>query len=316
MAASGLSSTLTLSEKTPMRTRSLVAALVLLAAACSREARRNLSEPAQSAPAASSETMADGEAFKSRAALAQPVGRVASDASAQSSFALPTQMIIRTGQVIIEVDSLDRAIRMVGEAAIASGGFLANTSIQTGQNAPRTATLEVKVPADRYQGTVDRLSAIGKVTSATTTAQDVGEEFVDVSARVSNAKKLEDRLLNLLATRTGKLDDVLAVERELARVREEIERYEGRIRYLKAQVSISTITITVFEPGPLVGSPGENVLVRAFKESWRNFVAVIASGIALAGGLIPLVVLGIVALVVLRAVWRRFRRGSVAVSGS
>ncbi len=317
MTATGLSHTVTLTEMAPMRTQSLVAALVLLVTACGDDVSRNLGEPARSAPpTAPAELMADRAAFKSRPGMAQAEGAVARDASAQSSFALPSQMIIRTGQVVIEVDSLDRAIRMVGEAALASGGFLANTSIQTGQNAPRTATLEVKVPADRYQGTVDRLNAIGKVTSATTTAQDVGEEFVDVSARVSNAKKLEDRLLTLLATRTGKLEDVLSVERELARVREEIERYEGRIRYLKAQVAISTITITVFEPGPLVGGPGENVLVRAFKESWRNFVGVIASGIALAGGLIPLVLLGIVVLVVLRAVWRRFGRASAGVTGS
>ncbi len=193
-------------------------------------------------------------------AMPSPAGSIAPEAGGQGGIVLPSLMVIRTGQVAIEVDSLDRAIRLVGEAATAAGGFLANTSIQTGQYAPRTATLEVKIPSDRYQGTLDRLNAVGKVTSATTTAQDVGEEFVDVSARVSNARKLEDRLLNLLATRTGKLEDVLSVERELARVREEIERYEGRIRYLKAQVSMSTIAITVFEPVPLVGDPGENVL--------------------------------------------------------
>ncbi len=293
-----------------MRIRSEVSALVLFVTACSMAARP--SSPAKE-PAQSPKAVVAAEMMSLRA---MPAGSVAPDAGRQGGIVLPSLMIIRTGQVAIQVDSLDRAIRLVGEAAAAAGGFLANTSIQTGQNAPRTATLEVKIPSDRYQGTLDRLNAIGKVTSATTTARDVGEEFVDVSARVSNARKLEDRLLTLLATRTGKLDDVLSVERELARVREEIERYEGRIRYLKAQVSMSTIAITVFEPSPLVGDPGENVLVRALKESWRNFVSVIAGGIAMAGGVIPLVVLAGLGLLVVRAGWRRLRPAAGAISGS
>jgi len=239
--------------------------------------------------------------------LFPPTGWVIDSAGAQPANRGASQMVIRTGQVSVEVDSLARAIRLVGELAAASGGYLANTSIQTGENAPRTATLEVKVPADRYQGAIDRLATIGKVVTSTTTAADVGEEYVDVSARMTNARRLEERLVTLLATRTGKLDDVLSVERELARVREEIERYEGRLRYLKTQVAMSTISITVFEPGPLVGDPGQNVILNALEQSWRNFVAVVAGGIAIAGGLVPVAIaVGLVLLVVRRG-WRRLR---------
>ena len=83
-------------------------------------------------------------------------------------------------------------------------------------------------PSARYDDALGSLGPLGKVETATTNSEDVGEEFVDVRARVANARRLEDRLVGLLATRTGKLPDVLAVERELSRVREDIERYEGR----------------------------------------------------------------------------------------
>jgi hypothetical protein len=136
----------------------------------------------------------------------------------------------------------------------------------------------------------------------------VGEEFVDVTARVANARRLEERLLTLLATRTGKLDDVLAVERELARVREEIDGNTGRLRFLRSKIAVSTLTVTVAERGPVVGQPGSNVIVEAFKRAWRNFVTVIASGIGLLGGLLPL--LALVVLVVFG--WRRWRRGASA----
>jgi len=219
-------------------------------------------------------------------------------------------MVIRTGQVSIQVDSLEPAVRLVTDLAGRVGGFLANTSMQTGEGASRTATLEIRLPADRYSGAIEQLRTIGKIISATSNAQDVGEEFVDVTARVTNAKRLEERLLNLLATRTGKLEDVLGVERELARVREEIERYEGRIRYLQAQVAMSTLSITVFEPAPIVGQPGSNVIVEAFKESWRNLVNATAAVIAMAGAAVPVLVLGVIGFFGIR----RFRRRASAVS--
>ncbi|MEO8449344.1 MAG: DUF4349 domain-containing protein [Gemmatimonadota bacterium] len=214
-------------------------------------------------------------------------------------------MIIRTGQVSIEVDTLEKAIAVVSRLAVEAGGYLANTAIQTGTKEHRTATLEIKVPAERYDHAVEGLRQVGKVLTATTAAQDVGEEYVDVAARMSNARRLEERLITLLATRTGKLDDVLSVERELARVREEIERYDGRIRFLKTQSAISTLTVTISEPAPIVGNPGSNVIVEAVKHSWRNGVTVVASGIEIAGGLVPLAVLLIAGAFVAKKFMRR-----------
>lgn len=200
---------------------------------------------------------------------------------------LPDRMLIRTGYASIRVDSLEAAIRRVTEVATAMGGYVANSSFQTGEQAARSAMLEIKLPAARYQEAFDRLSGVGTVTNASTSTQDVGEEYVDISARTANAKRLEERLVSLLATRAGKLEEVLGVERELARVRQEIERYEGRLRYLERQVAMSTLAVTVFEAGPLVGSPGEHVIQEAFKNAWRNFVSVVAGGIALLGVVVP-----------------------------
>src|SRR5207253_1956377 len=122
----------------------------------------------------------------------------------------------------------------------------------------------IKSPGAKYDQAVGSLSSIGKVETVNSQAEDVGEEFVDVSARVSNARRLEERLITLLATRTGKLEDVLAVERELARVREEIERYEGRLRYLRSRVALSSLSVTVHEKPPITGAnPGENIIGQA-----------------------------------------------------
>ena len=209
------------------------------------------------------------------------------------SDSVSVSMIIRTGNAYIEVDSLESAIAAVRRLAEGAGGYIANSAIMTGEGQQRQATLEIKIPSNRYDQALGGLSGIGKLINSSTNAQDVGEEFVDVTARVTNARRMEERLVNLLATRTGKLEDVLAVERELARVREEIERYEGRLRFLRSQVAMSTLSVTVAEPGPVVGQPGSNPIVQAVKQAWRNFVMVIAGGIEMLGAVVPVVILGL-----------------------
>ena len=219
---------------------------------------------------------------------------------------MTTPMVIRTGSASIRIDSLEPALTTVRGLATRVGGYVANTSIQAGPAQYRQATLEIKVPAARFDDLVAGLEPIGKVEGVTVTAEDVGEEFVDVSARVTNAKRLESRLIDLLATRTGRLQDVLSVERELARVREEIERYEGRLRYLQTRAATSSLSITVHEPIPVVARPGSNVLVRAFERAWRNFVELVAALIASLGVLVPVTLAGGTVVWGIRR-WRRPR---------
>ena len=214
----------------------------------------------------------------------------------------PDAMIIRNGHVVVEVDSLEQAIDRARQLALSLGGSIGNVSMHTGEHQVRGATVELKVPAVRFDDAMTGLSPLGKVEQSNTTAQDVGEEFVDITARVANARRLEERLINLLATRTGRLEDVLAVERELARVREEIERYEGRLRFLSTRVATSTIVASLHEEGPLVAAtPGTNIISEAFRDMWRTFVRFIAALIESLGLLIPLAALTWL-------VWRSTRR--------
>src|SRR2546422_1103132 len=215
-------------------------------------------------------------------------------------------MVIRTGQASIEVDSLERAVAQVRQLAERIGGYVANTAMQTGRGQLRSATLEVKIPADRFDDGLGGLAALGKLESVNVNAQDAGGEVTDVTARMGNAGRLEARLIDLLATRTGKLKDVLDVEHELARVREEIERYEGRLRYLRAHAVLSTLTIYVHEPVPVVGRAGSSVIGEAFKQAWRNFVALVAACIRGLGIVIPLGLLATAAWLSVKR-WQRGR---------
>ena len=215
-------------------------------------------------------------------------------------------MLIRTGDARIKVESVDTAIVRLQELARRVGGYIANSSAQAGENELRQATLELKIPSARFAEVEVGLNTLGKVEYVNVNTQDVGEEFVDVTARVENARRLEQRLIGLLATRTGKLEEVLSVERELARVRETIERYEGRLRYLRTRVDISSLTVTVHESEPIVGGLGTgNRIIEAFKNAWRNFVGFIAGFIEALGVLLPLAVIG---FFLARWIWRNAPR--------
>ncbi|HEU5183562.1 MAG TPA: DUF4349 domain-containing protein [Gemmatimonadaceae bacterium] len=240
-----------------------------------------------------------------RAGSATEVSQAARDPSqvrVTDSAAAPS-MLIRTGTATVEVDSLEIAMQQVRDLAQRLGGYVANTQLASGRDQIRTATLEMKIPAARWGDAVSGLKPIGKVEALNEYTEDVGEEYVDVSARVQNAKRLESRLIELLGNRTGRLSDVLAVERELARVREEIERYEGRLRYLRTRAAMSSMSVTVHEAFPVVGARGETgVLGDAFKQAWRNFVSFIAGIIAATGILIPLAAIALLAWIA----WRRW----------
>ena len=211
-------------------------------------------------------------------------------------------MLLRQGQASLEVRHVDDAVARVRQTAAQFGGFVANASVRGGRDETRAASLELRVPSAQFDALVAALGALGRVESVTASAQDAGDEYVDLAARAANARRFEARLTEMLATRTGKLSDVLSMEQELARVREQVERYEGRIKFLERRASLSTLTIALHEPLPLIERPNAGPLAEAFARAWERALGVLAWCIAALGLLIPgAILVGVLVLVVRRA---------------
>ena len=296
-----------------MRVRAVMVGLVQAAmlTACERSATKS----------GESEKLSDSFSSSSRSANVVPLGTVGAGEVSQSKASADapltnqwfraatvdpaSRLIIRTGQASIEVDSLERSMTELRLLVQRVGGFVADAAVQSGRSQVRSATLEVKVPASRFDELTGLLQPLGRLQFVNVGAEDVSEEFVDLAARVENGRRLEDRLVELLRTRTGKLQDVLTVERELARIREEIERMEGRMRFLKTSAQLSTLSVNLYEPVPMVAAhPGQNVIAEAFKTAWRNFVGVLAGAIASLGFVAPVAMVGWGALILAK----RYRR--------
>jgi hypothetical protein len=298
-----------------MRRTSVLLVIAALFTACTRgggladekgsrdEVSRQLVAGRRDAPALAAKASASNSVAAAEAPVPPDQSNVRMPSTHTVGDSVVSSMIIRTGEASVQVDSVERGIRAVRALAGHVGGYIANSSISQGADQMHSATLEIKIPASRFDDAINGLQPIGHLESVSVSAEDVGEEFVDVAARAANGHKLEQRLIDILGTRTGKLSDVLAVERELARVREEIERQEGRMRYLRTRAALSTLSITVHEKAPVVAGTGSlGMLAEAFRQAWRNFIGFTASAIAAMGTLLPLgLIVGAAAWVVWRA---------------
>lgn len=153
------------------------------------------------------------------------------------------QRLIRTGHVGVVVDDYAPFARELDAWLTEAGGHVADASLQHADGEVSWGSLTVRVPAERLDGLVGWVEESVRVEELSLTSQDVTAEWVDVEARIANSRLEETRLQELLHTSTGSLADVLAVERELARVRGDIESAEGRMRVLRDQVGLATLRV-------------------------------------------------------------------------
>lgn len=161
--------------------------------------------------------------------------------------------IIATATLTVEADSVERATAMAQAIAENLGGFVAQLSSSGGAQSPR-ADLTLRVPQPQFFPALARIEALGEVQSRSLGREDVTERYIDLSARLKSAEREEQSLLNLLG-RSSSVAEVLSVERELARVRAEVERLQGQLNFLERQVDLASIQLTLLPPGSLLTNP-------------------------------------------------------------
>ena len=221
----------------------LPAAATLLALALAACNKGSADHGAKSAEAPHEAMTASADASgAARAGLAEPM-------------AVDTRKIIRTGAIELIVAGYDAARDQIDAIVREAGGYVDSTRVSHTEGQVSQATLVLRVPSAQLGDLMPRLRALGEVQTETTDAADITDQYVDVAARLESARALEKRLHELTATRTGTVAEVLEVERELARIRGEIEQYEGRIRLWDDQVALGTLTVQLWTRQPEIAGP-------------------------------------------------------------
>lgn len=151
------------------------------------------------------------------------------------------RLIIKTGSFSVVVLDVNEAINKVADLAVEKGGFLVSSNIYKSGVSP-AGTIIIRIPADIFDEGVNNIKQLGEVKSESINGQDVTEEYVDLEAQLRNLRVTENQFLEIMKS-AYKIEDILAVQRELTNVRDRIERLEGRMKYLKQSADLSTITV-------------------------------------------------------------------------
>lgn len=156
-------------------------------------------------------------------------------------------MVIRTAALSLTTKDFDKVRARLEEILKRHRGYIGELKVGGATRSGRILTSTLRVPADQLDGTLTELKTLGRVESESQGGQDVTSQYVDLQARLENARNTEKRLTDLLGQRTGKLSDVLEVEQEVDRVRGEIERMEAERKNMSNQVSFATLNVSVSE---------------------------------------------------------------------
>ena len=135
---------------------------------------------------------------------------------------------------------VDRILALVG-------GFVGQIDASGERGGQRAFRATVRIPVGGLDTALAAFRGLGEVIGESQNADDVTEQAVDLDARLSNARNTESRLVEVLRNRTGKVADVLEVEREIARVREVIERTDAERTNLARRVEYATLTLDIEE---------------------------------------------------------------------
>jgi len=160
---------------------------------------------------------------------------------------LVNRKLIRNATVELEIVSFDDAVQKITAFAKEERGYVATTDSQKQANGKLRGQVVVKVLPENLDRFLQKIRGLGELKNQTLGTEDVTKAYFDTDARLKNARVMEQRLVDMMKTKTGKVSDLLQVEKELGRVREEIEKMQGELKYWDSQVQFATVTISLVE---------------------------------------------------------------------
>lgn len=206
-------------------------------------------------------------------------GAVGERVAEEQSSELSSRLVIKTGNLNIVVKNIEDSVKKIIEYSQDKEGWVVTSNITEIEKIPSGIVI-VRVPAEKFDEAITYFKGLAeRVVFEGTQGQDITEEYVDLQSRLKNLEAAENQLLKLME-RSGKLSEVLEVQRELTRTREEIELIKGRMQYLKESTEMATITVNLALSEDLLPIPPAEkwrpkyILLQAWKNVlsfWREF---------------------------------------------
>jgi len=233
---------------------------------------------------------------------AAPPSPPVSDKNVTSSLKL-----IWTATLQVEVTDFKKAAEEASRAAASFGGYVSDRQSSDDSEGRNRGTLTLRIPSDRLTGAIGTLKKLGRVRNEGMRTEDVTREYSDLETRLKVKRETAARLREILVRQTGKVSEVLEVEREIARVLEEIERAEGERRYYDNLVALSTVNLSLYEADAMVSPGALDPVFAALRQSVRTASESLAAMVLLVSALLPWTLALYFVFRVARWGWRRRR---------
>jgi hypothetical protein len=284
--------------------------LAVVFAGCAGSSAPDARAPKKESAAAVTKPQQDHElALEDR----KPAGGNANEARENGAAApeLPRKIIYKADVRLI-VRDLPKAESELKQLLKDHKGIIAQAEISGSAGSPLTGRWRLRVPVDRFDSFLDALVKLGIPERNRTDSEDVTDRYYDLEARIKNRKAEEESLRKLLEKTSGKMEDILAVRRELNQVRNDIDVQEGQLRRLANLSALTRVEVTMVENQdyvpPQTPTFGDNIAstfgqsVAALKTFGRGLVYVV---VAIVPWAVIMAIVGVPAWIVIR---RRFRR--------
>ena len=165
--------------------------------------------------------------------------------------ATEARKVVRSGMLDLVVNKAEEAATQVQSLAQQAGGFVESLQIYEVIDGQKNGSVTIRVPADKFRETMDKLKALAINTENELVAsQDVTAQYVDIEARLKNMRAEEVQYLSIME-RAVKIEDVLNVTQRLSDVRGRIEQLEAQLKLLKAEVEMSSIVVNLTAEGDI-----------------------------------------------------------------
>jgi hypothetical protein len=155
--------------------------------------------------------------------------------------------LIRNASVDLEIVSFDQAVQKITAFANEEKGYIATTSSEKQENGKLKGEIVVKVLPENLDRFLQKIRGLGELKNQTLGTEDITKNYFDTESRLKNARVMEQRLIDMLKKKSEDINDLLQVEKELGRVREEIEKIQGELKFWDSQVQFATVTISLAE---------------------------------------------------------------------
>lgn len=177
--------------------------------------------------------------------------------------------LIKTGNVSFETKDLDKTRKIIVDLVNQYNGYIASDNEYKSSDRIST-TISTRIPAEKFDVILSEIAkGVEKFDSKNIRISDVTEQFLDVEARLKTKKTLEKKYLEILK-KAKTVREILDVERELGKLRADIESTEGRLKYLQNQVSFSTLSITFYKQTSASETSFIGQISKAFKTGFEN----------------------------------------------